>query len=147
MGLAAADDRRRTIESRDRWLAGMRSSAASLRDLTQRDLAWWTTVTSARGTQVPEAVTQLAASIDLLDANIAAVQDRLLQLTPLQPGWSFSSVWQQINQVFDVTRGRDLRELVNGAIERQKRAVPAARLATEHAIEVLRLQASSASLC
>jgi signal transduction histidine kinase len=129
------------IESRDRWLAGMRSSAASLRDLTQRDLAWWTTVTSARGTQVPEAVTQLAASIDLLDANIAAVQDRLLQLTPLQPGAEFSSVWQQINQVFDVTRGRDLRELVNGAIERQKQAVPAARLATEHAIEVLRLQA------
>lgn len=129
------------IEARDRWLAGMRSSAASLRELTQRDLAWWTTVNSIRGTPIPEAVTHLASSIDLLDANIAEVQARLLQLAPLEQGAEFSSVWQQINQVFDVTRGRDLRELVNGAIERQKQAVPAARLATESALEVLRLQA------
>jgi signal transduction histidine kinase len=129
------------IEARDRWLAGMRTSAASLRDLTQRDLAWWTMVPSARGTQVPEAGTQLAASIDLLDANIAEVQARLLRLEPLASGAEFPSAWQKLNQVFDVTRGRDLRELVNGAVERQREAVPAARRATESAVEVLRLQA------
>jgi signal transduction histidine kinase len=129
------------IEARDRWLAGMRTSAASLRDLTQRDLAWWTQASSARGTPVPEAATQLAASIDLLDANIAEVQARLLRLEPLEEGAEFSSVWQQLNQVFDVTRGRDLRELVNGAIARQREAVPVARKATERAVEVLRLQA------
>lgn len=43
--------------------------------------------------------------------------------------------------MFDTTHGRDLRELVNGAIERQRRAVPIAREATERGLDRLRRQA------
>lgn len=128
-------------ETRDRWLAGMQASAARLNELAHRDLAVWTEIAASEGSAVPAEVTQLVDAVDLLDANIADVHARLLRLTPLERGTEFSAVWQELNQVFDVTRGRDLRELVNGAIERQRRAVPIARAATERGLEALRLKA------
>jgi len=128
-------------ETRDRWLGGMQASAARLNELAHRDLAVWTEIAASEGSAVPAEVTQLVDAVDLLDANIADVHARLLRLTPLERGAEFSAVWQELNQVFDVTRGRDLRELVNGAIERQRRAVPIARAATERGLEDLRLKA------
>jgi two-component system OmpR family sensor kinase len=128
-------------ETRDRWLAGMQASAARLNELAHRDLAVWTEIAASDGSAVPAEVTQLVDAVELLDANIADVHERLLRLTPLERGAEFSAVWQELNQVFDVTRGRDLRELVNGAIERQRRTVPVARAATERGLEALRLKA------
>lgn len=128
-------------ETRDRWLAGMQASATRLNELAHRDLAVWTEIAASEGSAVPAEVTQLVDAVELLDANIADVHARLLRLTPLERGAEFSAVWQELNQVFDVTRGRDLRELVNGAIERQRRAVPIARAATERGLEALRLKA------
>jgi len=130
-----------SAEVRDSLLARMRSSAASLKELAARDLDVWNELAAQGRTDIPPEVKQLVAVTDLLDDNIAAVQSRLLQLSPLAPGAEFSKVWQELNQVFDTARGRDLRELVNGAIERQRKAVPIARAATEGGLEALRLQA------
>lgn len=132
-----------SAEVRDNLLARMRTSAASLKELAARDLDVWTELAAQGRTDVPPEVKQLVAVTDLLDDNIAAVQSRLLQLSPLAPGAEFSKVWLELNQVFDTARGRDLRELVNGAIERQRRAVPIARAATEGGLEALRLQAAA----
>jgi hypothetical protein len=52
-----------------------------------------------------------------------------VKLAPLERGAEFASVWQELNEVFDKARGRDLRELINGAIERQRNVVPVARAA------------------
>jgi two-component system, OmpR family, sensor kinase len=131
-----------SVEVRDRLLASMRSGAASLRELADRDLELWNELAARNGTRVPPEVPQLVAVADLLDDNIAAVQARLLPLAPLQRGADFSSVWRELNLVFDVARGRDLREFINGAIERQRRAVPVARAATERGLDLLRLQAA-----
>ena len=130
-----------SVDVRDGLFARMHSSAATLRGLAQRDLALWTEIAARDGTQVPEEVQKLVAVTDLLDANILEVKSQLLRLAPLEPGADFAAVWRELNQVFDVTRGRDLRELVNGAIERQRRAVPVARAITERGLSVLRVQA------
>ncbi len=129
-----------SVEVRDRLLASMQASAATLRDLADRDLALWNELAARNGTRVPPEVPQLVAVADLLDDNIAAVQARLLRLAPLERGADFSTVWQELNLVFDKARGRDLREFINGAIERQRQAVPVARAATEGGLNLLRLQ-------
>ena len=131
-----------SVEVRDRLLARMRSSAATVRDLAARDLAVWNGLAARDGRPVPPEVPQLVAVADLLDDNIAAVQSRLVQLRPIEGSAEFGTVWQELNQVFDMARGRDLRELVNGAIERQRQAVPIARAATESGLDALRLQAA-----
>lgn len=130
-------------ETRERSLAAMHASVASLRDLTGRDAALWKEIAPIEGTQVPAAVGRWAVDIDLLDANITEVQARLRQLTPLKPDMVPSAMWHELNEVFDITRGRDLRELVSNAIEQQRQAVPVARRATERALTSLRLQAIS----
>ena len=131
-----------SVEVRDRLLASMRASATSLKDLADHDLELWNELAARNGVRVPPEVPQLVAVADLLDDNIAAVQARLLKLAPLERGAEFSTVWRELNQVFDVARGRDLREFINGAVERQRRAVPIARAATERGLNLLRLQAA-----
>ena len=126
---------------RDRLLAAMRSSAKTLQQLARRDDALWAEIAAREGGAVPPEVAQLVAMSDLLDDNIAAVQTRLVGLASLERGTDFAAVWQELNQVFDVARGRDLRELINSAIERQRKAVPVARAATESGLDRLRQQA------
>jgi signal transduction histidine kinase len=130
-----------SVEVRSRLLADMQSSASKLKALANRDLEASNELAALDGTQVAPDVAQLVAVADLLDDNIVAVQSRLLQLRPLEHGTDFTVVWTQLNEVFDTARGRDLRELVNGAIERQRRAVPIARAATERGLDALRRQA------
>jgi signal transduction histidine kinase len=128
-------------EVRDRLLVSMRSSAKALEQLARRDQALWAEIAARDGADVPPEVGQLVAMTDLLDDNIAAVQARLVQLAPLDRGADFAAVWHELGGVFDLARGRDLRELVNGAIERQRRAVPIARASTERGLARLRQQA------
>ena len=128
-------------ENRDRWLADMQANAANLRELTQRDLSVWKEIAPMESIPVPPGVGRLVDSIGLLDANIAEVRSRLLQLAPLGRDMVLSTTWQELNQVFDVTRGRDLRELVNNAIDQQRKAVPTARRATERELDDLRSKA------
>jgi len=132
-----------SVDVRDGLLARMQSSAATLKELAQRDHALWTEIAAREGTQVPDEMQKLVAVTELLDDNILEVKSRLLRLAPLEPGADFAAVWKELNQVFDVTRGRDLRELVNGAIARQRSAVPVARAVTERGLDVLRVQAIS----
>lgn len=129
-----------SLELRDRLLARMQTRAANLKELAARDLGARRELAADDGVPVPPEVPQLVAVTELLDDNIAAVRSRLLQLAPLERGSEFSTVWRELNQVFDTARGRDLRELVNGAIERQRIVVPAARAATVHGLDMLRLQ-------
>ena len=130
-----------SVDVRGRLLADMQASASKLTALAHRDLEASNELAALDGTPVAPEVAQLVSVADLLADNIVAVQSRLLQLKPLERGTDFSAVWAQLNEVFDTARGRDLRELVNGAIERQRRAVPIARAATERGLDALRRQA------
>lgn len=133
-------------ENRDRWLTDMQANATRLGELTQRDLAVWKEIAPMESIPVPPGVGRLVDSIGLLDANIAEVRSRLLQLAPLGGDMVLSTTWQELNQVFDVTRGRDLRELVNNAIAQQRKAVPTARRATERELDDLRSKAIGLAL-
>lgn len=126
---------------RDTQLKRMQASAQTLKLLAQRDIALWGVISQRDGIPIPPEVSQLYATSELLDENIAAVRARLVSLAPLDRGADFSSVWQELSGVFDLARGRDLRELINGAIERQRSAVPVARAATERGLDRLRQQA------
>ncbi len=125
---------------RDSQLARMQASTETLRQLARRDRSLWESIAHREGVPIPPEVDQLHAVSDLLNDNIAAVRARLLKLVPLERGAEFASVWQELNGVFDKARGRDLRELINGAIERQRNAMPVARAATERGLDQLRLQ-------
>jgi len=127
--------------TRDRLLVQMHAGAARLDQLSRRYLESWQDVSARDGIDIPAEARQLADISKLLDANILELQTQLERLQPLSRDARFSGVWREISQVFDTTHGRDLRELVNGAIERQRRAVPIAREATERGLERLRRQA------
>jgi two-component system OmpR family sensor kinase len=128
-------------EVRDSQLARMQNSAETLRQLARRDLFLWNGIAARDGVPIPPEVDQLVSVSELLNDNIAAVRTRLLRLAPLERGAEFASVWKELNEVFDVARGRDLRELINGAIERQRNVMPVARAATERGLDQLRQQA------
>jgi signal transduction histidine kinase len=127
-------------EVRDSLLARMQASTETLRQLARRDLSLWGGIAAREGVPIPPEVDQLVAVSDLLNDNIAAVRARLVKLAPLERGAEFASVWQELNEVFDKARGRDLRELINGAIERQRNVMPVARAATERGLDQLRQQ-------
>lgn len=133
-------------EQRDRLVAAMVASATNLDDLVQRDLALWTEIARRDGVSMPAEVPQLVGVTELLHDNIQAVQARLAQLVPLEEGADFPALWGELTQVFDMARGRDLRELINGAIAHQRAAVPVARAATERGLDVLRGQAIGMAL-
>ncbi|MFN7152796.1 MAG: ATP-binding protein [Acidovorax sp.] len=133
-------------EQRDRLVAAMVASATNLDDLVQRDLALWTEIARRDGVSMPAEVPQLVGVTELLHDNIQAVQARLAQLVPLEQGADFPALWGELTQVFDMARGRDLRELINGAIAHQRAAVPVARAATERGLDVLRGQAIGMAL-
>lgn len=133
-------------EQRDRLVAAMVASAANLDDLVQRDLALWTEIARRDGVSMPAEVPQLVGVTELLHDNIQAVQARLALLVPLEQGADFPTLWSELTHVFDMTRGRDLRELINGAITHQRAAVPVARAATERGLDALRGQAIGMAL-
>ncbi|MGF6214323.1 ATP-binding protein [Comamonas sp. 4034] len=128
-------------EQRDRLVDAMYASAANLGDLARRDLALWSEMVNREGVHMPPEVLQLVGTTDLLRDNIQAVEARLAQLVPLEQGADFPALWAELTQVFDMARGRDLRELIKDAIARQREAVPVARAATERGLDSLRVQA------
>lgn len=128
-------------DTRDRLLDAMRAGASQLDDMARRYQESWQQIAERDGTAVPPEVGELVAISQLLDANIIQVRNQLVQLQPLRRDAQYAAVWQQISLVFDTTHGRDLRQLVNGAIERQRKAVPIARKATERGLDTLRRQA------
>lgn len=130
-----------TSAVRDQLLERMRTGAARLDAMSRLHLDSWRKLSSREDIAVPQEVLQLVEISKLLDGNILEVQAQLQDLQPLSPGAEFPNVWRQVAQVFDMTQGRDLRELLNGAIEGQRKAVPIARAATERGLDRLRQQA------
>ncbi|PLP98236.1 sensor histidine kinase [Cupriavidus pauculus] len=128
-------------EVRDRLLDTMKRGAARLQELAQRDIVLWNEISALDGVPIPPEVNALASMTDLLGDNILAVEKRLMALQPLPRDADFGGVWQELNDVFDKARGRDLRELLYGAIDRQRAAVPLARAATERGLDTVRAQA------
>lgn len=133
-------------EVRERLISSMQRSAAALESLAVQDVTLWRELAERDGIAVPQEVHQLVGVSELLKDNIQAVDARLKPLTPLEPGAEFAVLWEEINQVFDMAKGRDLREVLNGAIERQRLTVPMARAATERALAALREKAIAMAL-
>lgn len=128
-------------EVRERLVENMQRSATALQALAVQDATLWRELAERDGVAVPQEVHQLVGVSELLKDNIQAVDARLKPLTPLEPGAEFAVLWGEISQVFDMAKGRDLREVLNGAIDRQRRTVPVARAATERALAALREKA------
>ncbi|RZJ55480.1 MAG: HAMP domain-containing protein, partial [Acidovorax sp.] len=133
-------------EVRERLIENMQRSATALESLAVQDAALWRELAERDGIAVPQEVHQLVGVSELLKDNIKAVDARLKPLTPLEPGAEFAVLWGEINQVFDMAKGRDLREVLNGAIDRQRLTVPVARAATERALAALREKAIAMAL-
>ncbi|MDH0862908.1 ATP-binding protein [Mitsuaria sp. GD03876] len=135
MGAGAQD------ATRERLLDAMDASARRLSEMSRRHLESWQELAARDGAPVPDGVARLVDISDLLGDHIAQLRGQLRQLRPHEDHGSFDAVWLELNQVFDMSHGRDLRDLLNGAIDGQRRAVPIARAATEDGIRRLRQQA------
>lgn len=127
--------------TREKLLGDMEAGADRLAEMSRRHLESWQRMAATDGGAIPEEVTQLVEISQLLGDNIAQLHSQLHDLQPQRDRTAFDAVWHQLNQVFDKTHGRDLRDLLNRAIEHQRRAVPIARAATEDGIARLRGQA------
>ncbi|MCS4510590.1 sensor histidine kinase [Xylophilus ampelinus] len=128
-------------ETRIALLAQMRASATTLQDLARRDQELLEKLSGQSMVEPPADGQRLVAIADLLDDDIVAMQHRLLELAPLTTGSDFGAVWQELDGVFNPARVRNLRDLVDSAIKRQRQVVPAARAVTASMLDALRMQA------
>jgi signal transduction histidine kinase len=110
---------------RDRLLQSMRNTLDQLQTLSQRAAALDPGAdTRAEHLQRQDALTVLTRSVDALAREVERVQ-------PLQLGSDARSTWDALNERFDVSDGRDLRELLAQGAAREAAAVQRERQAAD----------------
>jgi signal transduction histidine kinase len=118
---------------RDRLLQSMRSTLSRLRALTQRAATLDPDAdTRAEHPQRQDALAVLGRSVDALEREVQRVQ-------PLRPGTDARTTWGALNERFDISDGRDLRELLAQGTAREAAAVQRERRAADQTLGWMRL--------
>ena len=117
---------------RDRLLGSMRGHVAQLKQLAQ--LA--STLDNAANSRIEhvqreDVLAVLARSIDVFRLEVESVQ-------PINPDSDPRATWEALSQRFDVSDGRDLRELLEQSNAREAKAVAREREATNSALNWMR---------
>ena len=111
---------------------GMRSTLERLRELSARAVALdRDDATRAEHLQRQDALAVLSDSI-------AGLQDAVARLLPMPAGTDSSHAWQVASDLFDISRGRDLRRLLAKSIEREALAVARERAGADQALRWMR---------
>ena len=77
-------------------------------------------------------------ALAVLADNVAGLKGAIAQLQPMPAGTEFSQAWQVASDLFDVSRGRDLRLLLAESIEREAAAVARERAGADQALRWMR---------
>lgn len=117
---------------RDRLLQSMRQTLAQLQNLSVRAQSLDPGAdTRAEHLQRQDALAVLTRSVDALAREIERVQ-------PLQPGSDARITWDALNERFDVSDGRDLREMLAQGSARETAAVQRERSAADRTLAWMR---------
>jgi signal transduction histidine kinase len=120
---AAADP-----EQRDRLQADLQRVLEQLRGLSRRAIALDDGPT-ARVEHV-----QRQDALDVLAGSFAALRNSVEAAQPLQPGTDAREAWARLSNLFDMSNGRDLRQLLAESIAREAGAVERERAAADAAL-------------
>ena len=119
-------------EPRLRYQADMQRTLEQLRSLSARAIEMdRSDATRAEHLQRQDALAVLADSMASLKVAAAQVQ-------PLPPGTQARQAWQSAGEMFDISRGRDLRQLLADSIQRESVAVARERAAADQALRWMR---------
>jgi len=117
---------------RDRLLQSMRDRLAQLQQLSQRAATLDPdTATRDEHLQRQDALAVLTRSVDALAREVGRVQ-------PLRPGKDARSTWDALNERFDISDGRDLRDLLAQGSAREAAAVQRERSAADRTLAWMR---------
>lgn len=117
---------------RDRLLQAMRSTLAQLQALAQRAAALDLGAdTRTEHLQRQDALLVLTRSVDALAREVERVQ-------PLRPGIDARSTWDALNERFDISDGRDLRDLLAQGSAREAAALHRERQAADSTLAWMR---------
>ena len=119
-------------ELRLRYQADMQRTLEQLRSLSARAIELdRSEATRAEHLQRQDALAVLADSMASLKVAAAQVQ-------PLPPSTQARQAWQSAGEMFDISRGRDLRQLLADSIQRESVAVARERAAADQALRWMR---------
>lgn len=117
---------------RERLLQSMRDTLARLQSLAQRAAVLDPAPdTRTEHLQRLDALAVLSGSVDALAREVERVQ-------PLSPGTDARSTWDALNERFDMSDGRDLRELLAQGTAREAAAVQRERQAADRTLAWMR---------
>jgi signal transduction histidine kinase len=118
---------------RDRLLRSMRDTLVQLQTLAQRAaMLDPDTDTRAEHLQRLDALAVLTRSVDALAREVERVQ-------PLRPGTDARTTWDALNERFDISDGRDLRQLLAQGTAREAAAVQRERQAADRTLGWMRM--------
>ena len=117
---------------RDQLLARMAETTLRLRVLAHRDEQLHGSTLFSDTPFVRE--DEHLRTLDAIDANLAALREGILAAGSVSEYASRAQIWREMLQRFDLSEGRDMRVLINAAIERQAAAGRAAQTAANRTL-------------
>jgi two-component system, OmpR family, sensor kinase len=78
-------------------------------------------------------------SIAVLERSFKQLTRTVENVAPLEPGTDARDAWQALSQLFDISDGRDLREIIASGIARETETVARERQAADSALKWMRI--------
>ena len=119
-------------EPRLRYQADMQRTLEQLRSLSAR------AIEMDRGDATRAEHLQRQDALAVLADSMASLKVAAAQVQPLPPGTQARQAWQSAGEMFDISRGRDLRQLLADSIQRESVAVARERAGADQALRWMR---------
>ena len=121
-----------TAEPRLRYQADMQRTLEQLRGLSAR------AIEIDRGDATRAEHLQRQDALAVLADSMASLKVAAAQVQPLPPGTQARQAWQSAGEMFDISRGRDMRQLLADSIQRESVAVARERAGADQALRWMR---------
>ena len=119
-------------EQRLGYQADMQRTLEQLRSLSAR------AIEMDRGDATRAEHLQRQDALAVLSDSMASLKVAAAQVQPLPPGTQARQAWQSAGEMFDISRGRDLRQLLADSIQRESVAVARERAGADQALRWMR---------
>lgn len=120
------------LAQRDDLQSQMRATLQRLQALSERAVA----LDDSAATRLEHVRRQ--DSLAVLEGNLQRLTQAVAAAAPLKPGTDARQAWNALSDVFDVSQGRDMRELINAGIARESAAMARERAAADAALRWMR---------
>ena len=121
------------VNQREQLLSDMQNTLQRLHKLSQRAVM----LDESDATRLIHVSRQ--DSIAVLERSLNQLTQTIASVAPLAPGTDARDAWQALSQLFDVSDGRDLREVIATGIARESATVARERGAADGALKWMRI--------